>query len=70
MTLTIADYENIRRTPSRFIVRAGHVYPEFEKVVNRLDGYEVIEKVAEASSKARKLNKRQRPTGLYERSHV
>lgn len=56
VTLTLADYENIRRTPTRFIVRAGHVYPEFEKIVDRLDGCQVVEKLGEAGSEARQLD--------------
>jgi hypothetical protein len=39
-----ADYARIRANPRRFIVAAGHEIPDIETIVERRDGYFVIEK--------------------------
>lgn len=39
-----AEYERIRRNPSRFFVLPGHEVPEIENVVERHPGYYVVEK--------------------------
>jgi hypothetical protein len=41
--LTVADYEAIRSETTRFLVRAGHESPEFEDVLERIDGCLVVE---------------------------
>jgi hypothetical protein len=41
-------YESVRADPCRFAVVAGHELPETEDVVERHDGYYVVEKRAEA----------------------
>ena len=38
------DYEAVRSHPRRFFVLAGHELPEVEDVVERRDGYFVVEK--------------------------
>jgi len=37
-------YTAVRRNPRRFVVLAGHVYPDVEGVVEERDGYVVVEK--------------------------
>lgn len=64
VTLTLAQYEKLRRTPTHFIVKAGHVYPDFERVVAEVDGYAVVEKLGEAATEARVLDRRRGPRGL------
>jgi hypothetical protein len=44
--LTAAEYEAIRADSTRFVVVPGHVFPEAERIVARLEGYEVVEKHA------------------------
>src|SRR5215212_8831802 len=61
ITLTLAQYEELRRVPTHFIVKPGHVYPEFERVVEEVNGYVVVEKRGEAAVEARKLDRRDRP---------
>jgi hypothetical protein len=63
-TLTLAQYEELRREPTHFLVKPGHVYPEFERVVEETNGYVVVEKWGEAATEARKLDPRRRPVGL------
>jgi hypothetical protein len=58
--LSIAEYEAIRSSPVRFPVKAGHDYPEFERVVQEHDGYVVVEKFGEAGRVSRKLDPRSR----------
>lgn len=43
ITMTVAEYELVRRFPTRFFVRAGHDVAEAERVVAESDGYVVIE---------------------------
>ena len=43
-----AEYEAVRGHGRRFLVAPGHVVPETEQVVERHDGYEVVEKHGEA----------------------
>ena len=50
--LTIPAYERVRSDPHRFVVLPGHELAEFEVVLERADGYLVIEKVGEAGREA------------------
>jgi hypothetical protein len=43
ITMTAAEYELVRRFPTRFFVKAGHEVAEEERVVDQSDGYVVIE---------------------------
>jgi hypothetical protein len=42
----------VRRDPRRFVVALGHEDTEIERVVARLEGYTVVEKIAEAAEVA------------------
>ena len=52
MSLTHTSYEQVRSDPRRFVVAPGHENVEIERVVSRLEGYVVVEKVAEAANVA------------------
>ena len=59
--MTLEEYEHIRRIPTHFLVKPGHVYPEAERVVETEgDGtrYEVVEKLGEAEKLAVELDPR------------
>ena len=43
-------YAEIRREPTHFVVRPGHVYPEVEKVVDEEPHFTVVEKIGEAAT--------------------
>lgn len=43
VTMTVADYESVRRFPTRFFVKEGHDVADEERVVDESDGYIVIE---------------------------
>ena len=64
VTLTLAQYEELRRVPTHFIVKPGHVYMEFERVVEEVNGYAVVEKFGEAAAEARVLDRRGGPRVL------
>lgn len=53
-----SEYEAVRSHGDRFLVRDGHEDPEFERVVERGDGFVVVEKTGEASRIARDLDPR------------
>jgi hypothetical protein len=44
ITMTTAEYEEIRSEAHQFAVHPGHEYPEVESVVARLKGYDVVRK--------------------------
>jgi hypothetical protein len=46
IALTAADYQRIRKSPDRFIVRPGHEITEIERVVEERAGFDVVEKDA------------------------
>jgi hypothetical protein len=33
IAITLAQYDELRRFPTDFVVKSGHVYPDFETVV-------------------------------------
>ncbi len=43
--MTVAEYEEIRSDPKRFLLVDGHEEPEYEKVVTRHGGFVVVEKL-------------------------
>lgn len=53
--LTLAEYEAARRVPTHFPIAVGHEWSEIERVVERYDGYEVVEKFGEAGRRAVQL---------------
>lgn len=56
--LSLTAYEQVRTHPRRFIVEPGHELPEVETVVQRRDGYVVVEKLGEAGELAERLDPR------------
>ena len=45
LAISAEDYEAVRRFPTRFIVRRGHVTERVERLVEDSDGYVVVEKI-------------------------
>ena len=62
VSLTLDDYEEIRRVPTHFAVAAGmeHVFEDVERVFETHGGYWVVEKFGEAGVAAIKLDPRRR----------
>ena len=54
------DYEAIRRIPTHFVVRHGHVIPGAERVMTGADDYVVVEKFGDAGMAAVQLDPRRR----------
>ena len=50
--LTIAEYEDVRAAPARFVVRGGHERPGLETVLDQGNGYVIVEKRGEAGDAA------------------
>jgi hypothetical protein len=42
--LTVDEYRRLRADPTRFAVKPGHELPDVERVVERHEGYFVVEK--------------------------
>jgi hypothetical protein len=58
--LATPDYERVRANGARFVVAPGHELPEVERVVERRDGWSVIEKRGDAGDYTRGLDPRER----------
>src|SRR5215831_12823140 len=53
LLIPLEVYEQVRRHPTRFLILPGHTQPGSERLVDQVDGYEVIEKVGAAGEIAR-----------------
>jgi hypothetical protein len=60
ITLSMAEYERIRSSPTRFPVMVGHDFPEIESVLEASDGYAVVQKRGAAAEEVAKLDPRSR----------
>jgi hypothetical protein len=60
ISLNRPRYEAVRANPRRFFVIPGHELTEFESVVERHDGYTVVEKHDDAADIAERSNPRRR----------
>jgi len=58
----LGEDEQVRQSPTRFLVKRGHVLPEVEEVVRRRRRYAIVEKVDRVAARiVRRLNPRPRP---------
>jgi hypothetical protein len=62
VVLARAEYELVRRFPSRFLVKSGHEVSERERVVGQADGHVVVEKIGRAGVYAVGIDPRRRST--------
>lgn len=53
VSLTVDEYEAVRRYPNRFFVLPGHVYPDVEIVVSENERFVVVDKTGVAAQIAR-----------------
>ena len=60
VTLTAAQYENVRTDPTQFAVLPVHFTPEVETVVSENDGYWVVKKTGDAGEYVEELDPRSR----------
>ena len=56
--VTLGEYERIRQDPHRFIVLPGHELPEVEDVVERRNGYFLVEKHVETHNQVEESDRR------------
>jgi len=56
--LSVAEYESIRSSPTRFPVKPGYLYLEFERVVEENGHYIVVEVFGEAAKVVTELDPR------------
>jgi hypothetical protein len=52
LEIGITEYEQVRQHPHHFIVAPGHEDPRIEHVMERRDGYVIVEKVGVAEAAA------------------
>ena len=60
MSLTVEEYEHIRSTGNRFLVRPGHYEPDIEEIVEGNDRFLVVAKLGSGASVSEHLNPRTR----------
>ena len=58
IALTLEEYGHVRDEGERFAIVAGHETPEVEQVIEKLDGYWIVEKVGVAGEAAREMDPR------------
>jgi hypothetical protein len=58
ISMSMAEYERIRSSPTHFPILVGHDLPEIERVVEVSEGYAVVEKKGAAAKEAAKLDPR------------
>lgn len=58
ISLTLDEYERVRRVPTHFFVVPAHVISEVEAIVRKGDGYVVVEKVADEAHITRETDPR------------
>ena len=51
--LTVSEYESVRAHPRHFLLAPGHELPAIETVVDRGEGYVVVEKTGDAAKAAK-----------------
>jgi hypothetical protein len=56
LEVDVEQYSEIRAVPTHFIVLAGHVYPEIERVIAEDARFQVVEKFGEAGRVAASSN--------------
>lgn len=56
--LTVAEYEGVRRSPTRFAIVDGHEIPGAEVVIERTDRYVLVEKVEAGAEVAEQTDPR------------
>jgi hypothetical protein len=56
--LTLAEYELVRADGRHFVVVPGHEIEAVERVIDRRDGYYVVEKVGDSAAVAEELDPR------------
>ena len=56
--LSVTEYEHVRSSGRRFVVLADHVDEDSEEVVDRADGWVVVEKTGAAGEAAERLDPR------------
>jgi hypothetical protein len=56
--ITLAEYEQVRKFPRRFVVAVGHETPEIEKVVRRRQSHVIVEKTDAAGATAEESDPR------------
>ena len=58
LELPLADYERVRGDSLLYVVTSGHVIPDVEQVVERRNGWEVVQKVGAAAEVAEETDPR------------
>jgi hypothetical protein len=58
VSISLAEYEDIRLVSTRFFVLPGHENEHFERIVERNDRFTVVDKVGDAAEEADDLDPR------------
>jgi hypothetical protein len=58
VSISLEEYEQVRQSPTRFIVLPGHEDESVERVVEANDRYVIVEKVGDAAEEAEDLDAR------------
>jgi hypothetical protein len=67
LTVAREDYEDVRRIPTRFLVKHAHASAE-DRVVGEHDGFVVVEKFGRSGLAAVRFDRRRRRVGVQDRA--
>jgi hypothetical protein len=62
LQIAVDDYERMRGSPARFVVKPGHVAPEGERIALETPGFVVVEQLGPAGQPPALLESRGRPS--------
>jgi hypothetical protein len=58
LPITLVDYQQARSEPTWFVVLAGHERPDIERIVRRLNGCLIVDKLGEEGEEAEERDPR------------
>jgi hypothetical protein len=64
VSLTVSEYEAVRKVPTNFVIASGHLLVGVEVIVRETHGYQVVEKIGAAAPVATRLDPREDPERL------
>ena len=59
VSLTVCEYEEVRKVPTHFLIASGHLVVGVEVIVRAAPEYQVVEKIGAAAPEATRLDPRQ-----------
>ena len=59
VSLTVSEYEEVRKAPTHFVIASGHLIVGVEVIVRETSEYQVVEKIGAGAPVATRLDLRE-----------